>query len=330
MKTKTKYISLALALLLILSLAACGSTKSTASNESQAGRAPDAAPQPASSSSMDIADAKGAEGGASVTTGQSVASLPPSDKIIYSGYAELETLDFEKTLSDLQSLIKSSGAFIENSNVTGGDYASMYGGDKTYRSASYTIRVPVDKFTSVTDSLKTLGNVVNSSTNAQNITMQYTDTQSRLDAYRVQETRLLELLAKASSVEDMIKIENSLSELRYQIESLTSQLKNWDSQVSYSSLSISIREVALYSKDSSSTVSYSEQIKQTFTHSLYGLGSFFKGLLKFIVAIFPALVVFGVIALIVLLIVRAANKRKKAKTPPAQDTDGDDRPPFQQ
>ena len=339
MKTK-KFLSLALALILILALAACGAASRTSNESVTSDMAAVPAPAEAGGNSFDmaqtqkstLADASGTAA-AEPATAESVTELPSADKIIYTGYVSLETLDFDKTMTDLQQLITSCGGFTQSSNVTGGDYSSIYGGNTVSRTADYTIRIPVDKFKSVTDSLKNLGNVVSSSTNADNITMQYTDTQSRLDAYKTEETRLLELLAKASTVEDMLAIETRLSDVRYNIESLTSQLKNWDSQVSYSTLTLSIREVALYSKDNSTTVSYGEQIKQTFTHSLYSLGSFFKGFLKLLVAIFPALVVLAVIAVIVLLIVRAANKKKKAKLPipPAQNSTSEDgKPPYNQ
>ncbi len=335
MKTKKKFLALALALILILALAACGASKSAPTAEqSVANDSIAEAPEAASGTSFSAPESQKAveTDTAGTTAGESVTELPTSDKIIYTGYADLETLDFDKSIADLQQMINNCGGFIQSSNVTGGDLNSIYGGKTVYRTASYTIRIPVAQFKSVTDGLKNLGNVVSSSTNAENITMMYTDTESRLNAYRTQEARLLELLAKASSVEDMISIENSLSDVRYQIESLTSQLKNWDSQVSYSTLTISIREVALYSKDNSSTISYGEQIRQTFVHSLYGLGRFFKGLLKFLVAIFPAMVVIAVIAVPTVLIVKKANKKRKAKMPPMQDSNGsgDGRPPFQQ
>ncbi|MFB0921327.1 MAG: DUF4349 domain-containing protein [Oscillospiraceae bacterium] len=336
MKTK-KFLSLALALLLVLALAACGAASKTSSQSATSDVAAVPPPAEAGGASFDMAESQKStltDASGTTVTAESVTELPPADKIIYTGYATLETLDFDKTMTDLQQLITACGGFVQSSNVTGGDYSSIYGGNAVSRTADYTIRIPVDKFKSVTDSLKNLGNVVSSSTNADNITMQYTDTQSRLDAYKTEETRLLELLAKASTVEDMLAIETRLSDVRYNIESLTSQLKNWDSQVSYSTLTLSIREVALYSKDNSATVSYGEQLKQTFTHSLYSLGSFFKGFFKFLVAVFPALAVLAVIAVIVLLIVRASNKKKKAKLPPVPPTQNfgpdDGRPPYNQ
>ena len=59
--------------------------------------------------------------------------------------------------------------------------------------------------------------------------------------------RLMELLSKAEEVADIIEIESRLSEVRYQIESLESQLRVIDNQVTYSTVYLSVREVELYS-----------------------------------------------------------------------------------
>ena len=54
---------------------------------------------------------------------------------------------------------------------------------------------------------------------------------------------MMALLEQATSIEDIITIESRLSEVRYQIESMESQLRTFDNQVDYSTVSISISEV---------------------------------------------------------------------------------------
>lgn len=329
MKTSQKLLSLALALVLIFAFASCGS------------KSPQAEMYDSSSNESIVQDPKEAKeksltGAVSATDaerGGTESSEPPAapqsaDKIIYSGYTEIETLEFDKTIEDLMKMVGETGGFIQNSSVTGGDYASMYRGKDIYRNASYTIRIPSDKFKSVTDSLKTIGNVVSSNTNAENITMQYTDTEARLTACRTKEARLLELLSKATNMEDILAIENSLSDVRYEIESLTSQIKNWDSLISYSTLSIYIREVALYSKDSTSAIGYGQQLKETFVYSLRSVGHFFKDFLKFIVGALPVLAVLAIIGVPILFIIRSIRIKKKAKMSGTPDK-RDENPPKQ-
>ena len=333
MKTKQKLLSLALAIIFILAFAACGAASKTATDEaSYTSESTVAAPEDAGSTSLaDTAQQKDVVSGTGTSGG--TAELPASDKIIYSCSATVETMEFDKTIEDLNKMVTDCGGFIENSSVTGNDFYSQHNGYATYRSAQYTFRIPVDKFKSFTENLSTLGNVPYSSSNAENITMQYTDTESRLTAYKTKETRLLELLAQADSMEDILAIESALTDVQYQIESLTSQIRSWDSLISYSTLSITVNEVSLYTEDSTSTLSYGQQLKEAFIRSINGVGRFFKGFFKFLVGAFPVLVVLAIIAVPVFFIVRAVRRKRKAKMPPPanfNNNDPNNRPPFQQ
>ena len=327
MKTKKKLLSLALALILILALTACGSASKAATMEN--GSAPqDAAAEelPAPSYASDQSTA----GPLKLTgTGSASGTLPSSDKIIYSGSAEIETMEFDKTLEDLSKMVGDVGGFVESSNVTGTDFYTQHSGGKTYRNAQYVFRIPADQFKSFTQGLSALGNVPYSSSNAENITMAYTDIASRLQVARTKEARLLELLSKATSMEDILSIENALSDVQYQIESLSSQVKTWDSLLSYSTLSVTVREVSLYTEDSTQTLGYGQQLKEAFVRSLKATGRFFKGLFKFLVAALPVLVVLGVIAVPVVLITKKALKKRRAEAPARQSTENDGKPPFQ-
>lgn len=328
-KTKHKLISLVLALILVLAFAACGTANKMSSAEATYDLA--AAPNAENGTSF-ISEQSQKDAGTAAGTDTTVgtADLPAADKIIYSGSATVETKDFDKTVEALAKMVNDCGGFVESSSVTGNDFYTEYSGGTTNRTAQYTFRIPVDKFKPFADNLSTLGNVPYSSSNAENITMQYTDTEARLTVYQTKETRLLELLAKANSMEDILAIENSLSDVQYQIESLTSQMENWDSLISFSSLSITVKEVSLYTEDNTSTLSYGEQLKEAFTRSIKGVGRFFKGFFKFLVGAFPVLVVLAVIAVPVLFIVRAAQKKKKAKMPPPTNPSSNDNPPSRQ
>lgn len=316
MKKAKRTLALLCAALLLLSFAACGSK--AASDTASSGRGAYAAGQSELSSTENASDSK--EGGATaasstdLSTSPGQAVLPTADKIIYSGSVTIEARKFDEAVAGLTKLVSDGGGFIENSSVSGASYDNT-GEQRGYRSAQYTIRIPAEKFSAVSNSLKTLGNVTQTETQAENITMQYTDVQSHLDALKTQEARLLELLAKAQSMEDILKIEDQLSNVRYQIESLTSQLKNWDNEVSYSTLTVTIDEVAYYSKDGTNGTGYAKQLRESFVQSLYGVGRFFKAALKFLVGAVPVLVVLAGLAALVFWIVRKAKRKEAAKTP---------------
>lgn len=69
-----------------------------------------------------------------------------------------------------------------------------------------------------------------------------------------EQERIWALLEKADTLEAVIALEERLSEIRYQLESMESQLKLYDNQVDYSTVSIHISEVAVYTPTGSQSV----------------------------------------------------------------------------
>ena len=261
---------------------------------------------------MAEAPADGESGmGVSTTSAQNANNSAASmtEKIIYTYYANIETTQFDTSVDNVSQLLKQYGAFIQSTSISGSSYYS----NTRYRTAEYVIRVPVGSYTPLTESLDILGNVVSERSNGENITTQFIDTQARLDTYETEEERLLAMLEKADTVEDMITIESRLSDVRYQIESLTSQLRNWQNQVDYSTVTLEIREVEELSAQVPAQRTYWERMWDGLASTFEGIGDFFKQLFMFIVVALPVLVILGVIAVIVLVTLRASKKRKARK-----------------
>ena len=244
-----------------------------------------------------------------------VKSNTSFDKIIYTSDIELETLEFDKTIKDLYDMIERNGAFIETSSVSGTGYNSKYYGS-VWRTAFFSIRVPRDNFAGMTGSLSEIGNVTYSTTSADNITSSFLDTESRLKAYRTEEESLLEMLEKAETVEDMITVQDRLSWVRYEIESLTSTLNNWQNEVDYSTINLNISEVKKYTEEPVLPKTFGEEIREGFNSSVSWLKQALRDIVVFTASAAPVLVlplVFlipaGIIVLIIVLCVR--NKRRK-------------------
>ena len=236
-----------------------------------------------------------------------------ADMIIYSGFALVETQEFDRVIEDVARLVIEFGGFVQQSHVTGRDYLSWHREHHGFRNAHYTIRVPAGRFQSAMEAFKNLGNVPFSSINADNITMQYLDVQARLTARQTEEARLLELLTRADSVYDIITIESRLSHVRAEIESFSSTIRHWDSQVSYSTLSIDVREVVLYTEGTPARLPYGERLVRAFTGSLRSVGRFFQGVLVFIAAALPALFVLAAVVVPVFFLIRSRIRKSRIR-----------------
>ena len=312
-----KTLSLLLAALLVFALCACGSANTAASAPSAAYDM--ATTEAAYPEAEEAAEYGGfaAAAGTQLETGSGAAPEGSPEKLIYSASATVETTEFDQTVEKLSALVAQYGGFVESSSINGSNYYSQSRGYSSERYASYVIRVPSDRFSTLMSSLSALGNVPYSHTYTENITAQYYDTDARLTAYKTQETRLLEMMEIAETVEDLISIEEKLTELRYKIESLQSTLNNWDRQVSYSSLNLDVQEVIEYTPES--RMSYGQELALALTNGLKRTGEFFKDLLLTLVGALPALVILAVVLAILIPVWKKRRKaRRMKKNPPAE------------
>lgn len=328
-----KSLSILLALIMLLSLCGCGASSLLRTASSDYAVTEEASEDIAYAYDGDSAayggfsNYSGSTDTTSASAAQSEASeeaLPEVDpeKIIYSAEATVETTDFEGTLAKVTELVKQYSGYVESSSINGANYYNVSRGDTTYRSASYTLRIPSTSFNTVMSGLSDLGNVPYTYTYTENVTTQYYDTQARLTAYQTQETSLLEMMEKAETVEDIIKIEDKLTELRYQIESLQSTLKNWDRQVSYSTVYLNINEVSEYTPESGSAkTSYAQRLLNSLKSSLQDIGSFFADLLVWFVGALPVIIILCIVAAVIVILIKRGKKKRAAKKAAANDAD---------
>lgn len=251
----------------------------------------------------DMASAKEAPASEKTGAGDSTENVLNPEKIIYSSDVTLETTDFESTTASVMALIDRSGGWLESSSVSGANYNSLAKGAKMSRSASYTIRVPNEKFDGIMSDLNTLGNVPYSHVYTENVTAQYYDTQARLTTYQAQEKRLLELLDEAQSVSDVIEVENELTEVRYRIESLQTSLRNWDRRVSWSTIYLTVNEVSEYTPEKK--ISYGKRLVNALRYGMEDLGDTFVDFVE----VLPVLIFLVLLLIVLILVVKKAVRR---------------------
>ena len=230
-----------------------------------------------------------------------------SRKLIKNVNLSVETETFEELLATITEKTESFSGYIEESYTYNG---SNYYGRGT-RNASMTVRIPAQQLDAFLSSVSEVSNVISRNDSVSDVTLQYVDMESHKKALTAEQDRLLELLEQAESVEDIITIESRLSDVRYQIESMESQLRTLQNQVSYSTVYLDIQEVEKLTPVEEQT--RGEMIREGFVDSLYGVGN---GVLDFGTAVIidlPYLVVWAAVILLVILIIRLLRKHRKNK-----------------
>lgn len=233
-------------------------------------------------------------------------------KLIRNVDLSLETMEFDSLLTSVRSKIAELDGYIENSSVYHGSaYEDSY---YNRRNANITARIPQDDLDTFLNDVAELANVVNSSESIEDVTLQYVDMESRKEVLLAEQERLMTFLEQAENMEDVITLESRLSEVRYEIESMESQLRTFDNKVNYSTVYMYIQEVKeLTPVEEESMLT---RMKNGFMDSLENIGEGFRDFLVGLVIAIPYLIIWAVVITVIVVIIKAiikSAKKKKAK-----------------
>lgn len=238
---------------------------------------------------------------------QSVVST--NRKLIRTVSLSVETEEYDVLLKGISERITACGGYVESMSAD-----TRYSSDSRY--ASMTVRVPAQRLDEFVASVSGISNVVQRSENTEDVTLSYVDLESHANALRTEQERLIALLEQAENLSEILEIEDRLTYVRYELESMESQLRTYDNLVDYATVNLSVNEV----RKLTPTVEkgFWEKIGDGFTDSLNnvweGLKSFFSYLIIAVPYLFVIALIVGVILLIVFLCVRRSRKKAAKRT----------------
>lgn len=221
-------------------------------------------------------------------------------------YVETETYD--TLLVNLEKQIQELGGYIEYQYQYNGSSYSRY---EEVRNTQLKIRIPVDRMDEFVGKVEEQSNVTNKEERVEDVTLKYVDLESRKTALTTEQERLLELLEKAESVEDIISIEQRLSQVRYELESMESQLRTLDNQIDYSTINLSIQEVQRITPTVDNSLL--GRMKNGILDSIYDIGNEIEdGFVWFVINI-PYFLIWIVVIVIAVVVLKVVLKRRKTK-----------------
>lgn len=223
-------------------------------------------------------------------------------KLVYTSRLTVDTTEFDAYADVVRQKVSELGGYIEQSEVSGD---AENGG----RSLYMTIRVPAEKRNELTDTAKSNAKVRSQSESVEDVTLEYVDVQSHIEALQTEQQTLLGLLEKADSIDTTLAIQNQLTEVRYQLESYSSRLKVMQNQVDYSTLELSAYEVTRVTATEKDT--FLIRLKDRFVGSLTALGNGCENVVLFILGGLPILAVCGMLLAVIVLLVRRVRKNRK-------------------
>ena len=245
-------------------------------------------------------------------------------KLIRTVNMTVETREFDSLVANVTDRIESLGGYAQSMDISGNSYDSSSGA----RTAYIVARIPANKLDHFVDNIEKASNITSKNESAEDVTLQYADVEAHKESLKIEQQRLNELLEQADTLENIIELEDRLTQVRYEIESYESRLRTMNNQVTYSTVNLSIREVKEYTPEPVEELTFGQRLARGFLDScaeaweaiqdfIIGFVSFLPMLLVvLIILFFIFLIIFGIVKAII-AIARKMNKNRPPKAPKA-------------
>jgi hypothetical protein len=215
---------------------------------------------------------------------------------------ELKAGTFGRQFQEVASIAARHAGFVASSSTSEGKV----------RSGTIVIRLPADQFEAAMGELQSLGNVRSQKLSGNDVTAQYVDLQARLRNWETQETVLLGLLKKSTTIDESIKVQRALQDVQLAIEEIRGQLNVLDNQTQFSTVTVDLAEFAPVVPAPKPRSRFSK----AWHSSVEGLLSVASGLMVALGYAIPFMIL-GLIGLAVWLVVRRRQRARHPAVPAA-------------
>jgi hypothetical protein len=156
-------------------------------------------------------------------------------KLIRNAEVELEIVSFDAAVQKITALANEERGYVATSSSEKQANGKLRG--------QVIVKVLPENLDNFLQKVRALGELKNQTLGTEDVTKAYLDTDARLKNARVMEQRLIEMLkTKTGKVADLLQVEKELGRVREEIEKMQGELKYWDSQVQFATVTISLSE----------------------------------------------------------------------------------------
>ena len=304
---KNKIVIFITGVIVAASLAGCGSGsssyKSAAATESYAEPAMEEESLYYSDDMYEVNEAYDAAGGAVAKAVEKVddSSVENSNrKIIKTVNISAETEEFDTFIANVDAKVKALGGYMESTNISGRSINAYKG---SLRDANITARIPSNNLDSFVSNVASISNITNKSESAEDVTLNYADTEAHIKSLRTEQERLDQLLLQADDIETIIAIESRITDVRYELESYESRLRSMDNKVDYSTVYIYVNEVERYTPIEEPEQTIGQRILIGFTENMISAKEFVVDFFVGLIVSIPILVVLVIFVAIPVVII---------------------------
>lgn len=255
--------------------------------------------------SMEPSEEGTVENTARIESGTGGAPMAPQNrKIILTAYLEFESTDYDGSYQKIMDAAQKAGGYVSASSQTG----------EGLRRCELTLRIPAETYERFMSSVGEAAPLLTKEETSEDITETYVDVEARLKALKTQEASLLSLMEKAEKLEDVLALEERLSEVRYEIESYDARKRVYDDQTAYSTVHLSLREVR---ETRPQDPSFGERVSAAFQDCWRGIVQGSQQAVIGLIYLLPVLAALLAAVGIAIAIILGVRRKRRKKQPQA-------------
>ncbi len=156
-------------------------------------------------------------------------------KLIRNATVELEIVSFDNAVQKITAFANEEHGYVATTDSEKQANGKLRG--------QVVVKVLPENLDRFLQKIRSLGELKNQTLGTEDVTRAYFDTDARLKNAHVMEQRLIDMLkAKTGKVSDLLQVEKELGRVREEIEKMQGELKYWDSQVQFATVTILMAE----------------------------------------------------------------------------------------
>jgi len=145
--------------------------------------------------------------------------------IIYTATLQVAVFNLEDAMLRAESLPGKYGGYVQNMSTN-----------------YFVMRIPAVKLRQAMDEMAGLGTVQNRTLDAQDVTEEFLDIETRIEVLQATQKQMMELLTKARTVEEALKVRQALDQITMELEVLKGRMRRLSSLISFSTLTLNLVE----------------------------------------------------------------------------------------
>lgn len=243
-------------------------------------------------------------------TPNQVNDLSQERLIIRTGNLSIIVADTEATIAQIVAMVEANGGWVVSS--------SLYQYSETAKTGDITVRVPADGYNSALEAIKGLAiEVTDESSSGQDVTDEYVDLSSRLTNLEATADRVRNFLDESRNVEEALAVNQELSRLEGEIEVIKGRMQYLSQSASFSTITIHLTPDEASQPIELAGWRPQGVAKDAIEDLVFALQDIADFLIRFVIAVLPILLLFGIpIWLVIRFFVRRRRRRKVAPPPP--------------